>query len=343
MIYSDPVAVASSGTADQSAAILKDGRLMIWGCGRYGRLGLNNNDKNQLVPTELTIPTNSPVVEVVLGESFGLAVTADGKVLSWGKGALGRKDKNSRPDFVEFPQTNIFIKTVAAGREHALAVDSNNDLWVWGVGSSYALGNGSKNSIQAPQKISLPGDAKAVAVAAGRDHSLCLTSDGSVFAFGMNDNGQCGTAYSRRSERTPVLVEGLPPAHVDPVTQIAAGEAFSVALTASGKVFTWGSGNNGQLGHGDRADQGTARQMDPSTLEGKVRAVASGGAHLLLLLENGKIQAVGRGREGQLGQGAGGIVSVASYHLLPTTVTGLSTSIVSISAGRNHSLALVSE
>ncbi len=98
-----------------------------------------------------------------------------------------------------------------------------------------------------------PNPNEFVAVAAGGvqqsegAHSLGLTRDGRVMAWGWNLVGQLGDGTTVDRIR-PVEVQGLP--EDDPVVQIAAGALFSMALTESGKVFTWGQNSNGQLGIG---------------------------------------------------------------------------------------------
>ncbi|KAA8499862.1 putative E3 ubiquitin-protein ligase HERC3 [Porphyridium purpureum] len=89
-------------------------------------------------------------------------------------------------------------------------------------------------------------------VACGDEHTLLLTSDGSVLAFGNGQRGQLGHCSSGSSS-TPVLVRL--PQHSARVTALAAGKAHSVALTCDGEVLAWGSGTEGQIGDGDMLDK----------------------------------------------------------------------------------------
>lgn len=71
-------------------------------------------------------------------------------------------------------------------------------------------------------------------------------------------------------------------------------------MTDKGEVYTWGFGNEGQLGHGDKSDQFLPRKV--ANLGQKVKNIVCGGAHTALLTNEGKLLMVGRGREGQLGR-----------------------------------------
>jgi len=102
------------------------------------------------------------------------------------------------------------------------------------------------------------GPADIMAVSAAVDHSLALKSDGTVFAWGDNMNGQCD----------------VPPGLSD-VTKIAAGEFFSVALKSDRSIVTWGANDYGQ------------RDL-PSPLTG-VTDISAGRAHVLALKNNGTV------------------------------------------------------
>jgi E3 ubiquitin-protein ligase HERC4 len=81
-------------------------------------------------------------------------------------------------------------------------------------------------------------------VVCGRLHTICVTAQSQVYAWGHNSAGQLGLS-DRRDRLTPTLVDGL---WALPVVQLAAGDTHSAALTSSGQMFVWGSNHFGQLG-----------------------------------------------------------------------------------------------
>jgi alpha-tubulin suppressor-like RCC1 family protein len=85
------------------------------------------------------------------------------------------------------------------------------------------------------------------AIAAGSDHCLAVSADGTLWAWGSNSSGQLGDGTSMGSS-TPVVVSNL-----SGVTSVAAGSAHSLALR-SGSVWAWGSNGFGQLGNGTSLD-----------------------------------------------------------------------------------------
>jgi alpha-tubulin suppressor-like RCC1 family protein len=125
------------------------------------------------------------------------------------------------------------------------------------------------------------------------------------------------------------------------LTKVLAGEYHSVAIAGNGEVYTWGCGSSGQLGHGDRSDLGIPKKVaalkDVAIVDG-----AAGGNHTLLLAADGRVFAFGKGRNGQLGRGDH-LESIAAYRTTPMEVDALEgATVVQLSAGSDHSLALLS-
>jgi len=145
----DVAALASSGTAASSAALTADGAVYTWGCGRDGRLGhgaagVANSDSPRRV--EGLQPSRA----VALGEVFGVAISRDGALYSWGRRALGRGDTAAAVGRVEGLSD---VVGAACGREHAIAITAAGVAYSWGVGMSYALGHGDKATAAAPRVV----------------------------------------------------------------------------------------------------------------------------------------------------------------------------------------------
>jgi alpha-tubulin suppressor-like RCC1 family protein len=276
----------------------------------------------------------------------GQAASRSGQVLAWGINDLGElgDGTNAGPQTcfekpicsatpVEVRNLGQGVVALAAGADHSLALTESGRVMAWGVDGWGQLGDG-RSAEGASINATEPIEVKAliepvVAVAAGYEHSLALTTSGRVMAWGWNGNGALGDdTFTSRSE--PVEVKGLG----ERVVAIAAGGYHSLALTQGGKVMTWGWNGNGQLGDGTTS-YGSSQPVEVKGLGEQVVAIAGGAYHSLALTKGGKVMAWGGNQKGQLGDGT----NTDRYEAVE--VTGLSDDeVVAIAAGIGHSLAL---
>lgn len=229
---------------------------------------------------------------------------------------------------------------VSAGENHVLALDRNGTVLVWGAHASGQLGLGavaalcaqSDGSKGACVRIATPltGFGKAIAVAAGKAHSLLLKEDNSLWSFGANEFLQLGTA-TLASSTTPMLISA------GPFQAIAAGGSHSLATKTDGTVWAWGNNADGQLGV---ADYSVASQCgnalcfgnpQPLTLSNVV-SVAAGERHSLALSRLGQVFAWGANSAGQT-------TGARLTQNTPLVVDALN-NVMAIAAGADHSLAL---
>eukprot|EP01125_Pyxidicula_operculata_P018026 TRINITY_DN637_c2_g1_i3.p1 TRINITY_DN637_c2_g1~~TRINITY_DN637_c2_g1_i3.p1 ORF type:complete len:401 (-),score=46.61 TRINITY_DN637_c2_g1_i3:37-1239(-) len=164
-----------------------------------------------------------------------------------------------------------------------------------------------------------------VAVAAGNDHSLVLTSNGKVLGWGSNMNGQLGKLGTSHFIK-PISVE------IDKtITTIACCSESSFALSIDGDVYSWGSNGCGQLGQGH-----LSFDYVPKKVEGieNVISIACGNNHILALTRDGKLYSWGSNKFGQLGHGD--IIDSSSPFLVNYNFDKIKT----ISCGSFHSFAL---
>jgi hypothetical protein len=166
---------------------------------------------------------------------------------------------------------------------------SDGEVYAWGRnlegqlgdGSTVAAGGGPQNCdcSPSPVEVALPGSSPAVAVAGGQYHSLALLRNGTVYAWGLNNDGQVGNGTSSGAENlgggdcacidTPVQVQGL-----SNVVAVAAGSYSSYALEADGTMWAWGDNTYGELGNGTTTASDVPVEI--GSLIGDVTAIGSG-------------------------------------------------------------------
>jgi alpha-tubulin suppressor-like RCC1 family protein len=166
-------------------------------------------------------------------------------------------------------------------------------------------------------------------IAAGWNHSLAITIDGKLYAWGDNQYGQLGLETQDNQIYEPTQVPGLPP-----VQAVAAGKRHSLALTKDHRVFTWGANDLGQLGIGNSQQPSRipvlVGQLPP------IGSIVAGEHHSLALAlpPDLKIYAWGDNASGQCGAPL-----TAPCVVVPIPVPSM-WPCVKIAAGGSHSLGL---
>jgi alpha-tubulin suppressor-like RCC1 family protein len=264
------------------------------------------------------------------------AASLPGTVWAWGDnqyGELGNgTNANSNiPVQVSLP-SGVTITNITGGYFHSLALASNGVVWAWGQNVGGALGNGTNTDSNIPVQVSLPSGVTITKIAAGASHSLALTSNGVVWAWGSNGYGTLGNG-THADSNIPVQVS-LPSGVI--ITNIAAGQTHSLALASNGVVWAWGDNGYGALGNGTYADSNIPVQV---SLPGGVTItnIAGGWNHSLALASNGVVWAWGNNDKGALGNGTNTSSNIPVQVSLPNGVI-----ITNIAGEGYHSLALAS-
>ena len=150
---------------------------------------------------------------------------------------------------------HIGARSIISGQDHMIAIDLSGRLWSWGRGESGQLGLETFNHSGVPKIIEhlnldnadARSKTKLKQVVCGKEYSAALLDSGQLYTWGKGKDGQLGQG-KLESINIPKALESMHRRHVQ---QIACGASHMLALTTAREVFTWGSNQYGQLGHGE--------------------------------------------------------------------------------------------
>jgi hypothetical protein len=157
----------------------------------------------------------------------------DGTVWAWGRNDYGQLGNGTNTNSnLPVPVSGLSgVTDIAGGFYHSLALKNDWTVWAWGYNNDGELGNGTNTNSNVPVQVvtSLGGPALSgiTDIAGGGLHSLALKSDGTVWAWGRNSEGELGKGTNTNS-KVPVQVSGL-----TGVTAIAGGGYHSLAIYPS--------------------------------------------------------------------------------------------------------------
>uniref|UniRef100_A0A2H8TU70 HECT-type E3 ubiquitin transferase n=1 Tax=Melanaphis sacchari TaxID=742174 RepID=A0A2H8TU70_9HEMI len=285
--------------------VSNEGKVFVCGDSSGGRLGIPFCGK---VCTPRQIPGLSQFVimnvAVHSGGKHAIALSLDGKILSWGDGEDGKLGHGDTltldtPKLIDsLLDKRIFY--IACGGAHSAAITSEGELYTWGQGQYGRLGHGDEVSQFTPKLVKELIGKNIIQVACGsRDaQTLALDGAGNVYSWGDGDFGKLGRGGSDGC-CTPKQIERLDGHRV---VQIRCGAQFSVALTSTGQVWTWGKGEFYRLGLG-RDDHVRRPTLVNQLKLVKIVHIAVGTLHCIAVSAQGDIYCWGDNDHGQQGNG----------------------------------------
>ena len=265
-------------------------------------------------------------------------------VVGWGQNLSGQLGGGFFNNYVTWPVLGpafTGVKGLTVGYHFSLALLEDGTVHGWGSNSFGQLGDGLRAESLTPMEV--VGLTGVTAVAASGMHTVALLGDGTVATWGANIFGQlgngttgAGSEYLRYSSTVPVYLKSL-----SGVVAVAAGGANDAALLSDGTIRAWGNNASGELGVGTGPETCStaltrwACSRVPARVEalGNVTSV-SAGWRFSLAVSAGRLFSWGSNEFGRLGNGT--ILSSS----LP--VAAGPSSVMSVAAGEEHSVALLS-
>ena len=256
----------------QVLALGQTGKVYAWGYGENGQLGIGSgyNHESPVVVTDIYKNQLQDIVKVEAGENVSFAITSKGKVYAWGNGY------SSRAQLLDLPENAVDItsKYVLTGDGKVYDISTKEQLSIVGKivdldegtnhtvmltndGRAYAIGDNTYGQLSNGNNV--PSETSPVAVRkdseniftgikeikAGDKTTVIVTTDGKVYACGMNDNNELGI------ENKEILDVNTPQENknIENVISANIGVNHVVAIKENGEVYAFGYGKNGELGN----------------------------------------------------------------------------------------------
>jgi alpha-tubulin suppressor-like RCC1 family protein len=273
-------------------AIRSDSTLWNWGLGTSGQTSSNTipNYFSKSSPVQVAGSWSS----ISAGGSHSTAINTDGQLYAWGDNTVTQLG-------VPKAATNYSWIQVAGNDIATLAIRSDYTLWGWGYNNNAALGDGTTISKSSPVQIGTDSwiFISLNATVQGSGGASGIKSDGTLWSWGSNANGQLGDGTSiNRSSPVQVLGGGS-------WSSVAAGQYARIAIRAgaqAGQVWTWGfNGTYGQLGDGTTISRSSPIQITAASSSFTFVTAASYTSYAIKT--DGTIFAWGYGGSGNIGDG----------------------------------------
>ncbi|MGB8169262.1 MAG: choice-of-anchor tandem repeat GloVer-containing protein [Chthoniobacteraceae bacterium] len=243
-----------------TAAIRSDGTLWTWGYNFYGQLGDGTTTQR---PSPVQVGTDTNWVMVAAGYFHTIALKADGTLWAWGYNSDGQLGNGVADGTTPHPiPTQVGTATnwthVVSHGYHIIAARSDGSVWGWGYNFYGQVGNGTTTT-----PVSTPGQIGTAtnwsSIATGLYHTTAIRTDGTLWAWGRNLEGQIGDGTT--TNRSIPLQIGS----ATNWSTVADGYYHTVATRTDGSAWTWGLNANSQLGNGAIGNRSTPAQLGTST------------------------------------------------------------------------------
>ncbi|KAK9824898.1 hypothetical protein WJX74_004462 [Apatococcus lobatus] len=197
----------------------------------------------------------------------------------WGSCGDGAQDgepwqHSSLPSLMK-DTTFLDVQKVAGAANHAALLTPRGEMYTWGEGTGGKLGLGHDQNAAVPQRVHTLWGKVVQQIACGDNCTAAITQEGSLYMWGVGSAGNLGYRNTLRQFLPRQVIGSLADAVV---TKVSCGPFHTAAATADGKLFTWGEGLNGKLGHGDQSTCSTPRFVQALSSK-QVFAVACGVWH----------------------------------------------------------------
>ena len=314
-LHSSPVQV--SGTWKYAAsgynfagAIKPDGTLWAWGSNAQGQLGVNDV-VSYSSPVQVPGTTWSTSAA---GGTTTYAVKSDGTLWAWGDNERGEVGDNSvvyKSSPVQIPGTTWGSDNkLSAGTNFCFAIKTDGTMWSWGSDGYGSLAQNTAHPAGTRSSpVQVPGTNWSM-VCANQTGAAAIKTDGTLWAWGMNQAGGAGSLGQNDivDYSSPVQIPGTTWSKVFPTAPHSYG-----GVKTDGTLWAWGYNNHGQLGQNNQTHYSSPVQIPGTNWS---NGVSSGNYAAFGVKTDGTAWKWGRNEYGQLG------LNSRTYYSSPVQLTG---------------------
>ena len=286
------------GGLGHAAAVKSDGTLWSWCDGAFGHTG-QSDTTDRSSPSQVGSDTDWE--RVICGLQHMFAIKTDGRIYTNGESGFGQLGLGAGSGGRSSPSqvgsgTDWGSVGMAGGDESTHIIKQNGELWGWGRTEFSALGNGTTTpNISSPVQIG--SDTDWVNISSGQDFSLAVKSNGQLWTWGTNLDGQLGQGDTT-ARSAPIQIGSLTDWSGEKWHLCAAGSS-SYNIKVDGTLWAWGRGDLGQQGDGTFSDNNSPVQIGSDTDWASIQANAS---VIVATKKNGTLWTWGFNAQGALGQ-----------------------------------------
>lgn len=239
-----------SSTVGEILALDQHGDMWAWGYESDSQLFADGPTRaGTVIRKPRKTVTGKNFKQLTVGAKAAYALDNNGTLWAWGSdGYYGLLATGTATNLVwDTPRIitpDKHYKQVAAGFDHTLALDTDNNLWGWGLSGSGQL-TGKDYATPTPKQISLPTGTKIKKIYARYSYSIVIDTTNHAWAWGKNDYGLLGVGNDQQYHYTPTPIAGN---HL--FTQISTGDTHTVGVDTNRHAWAWGDNRTGQLGIG---------------------------------------------------------------------------------------------
>lgn len=254
----------------RSMAVQEDGTLWAWGNNVDGRLG-DGTENDHNIPFILS----KNVKSIAQSDMRSFYIKQDGTLWGWGDNWQGTLGNGTRTNETTPTMITDNAMQVSSGGYHTMLIKKDYTLWGCGSNQAGSLGfenEGYEHLYPNFQKIMN----NIVSVKAGYGHTLALDTYGTLWAWGMNENGQVGDGTTKDVYKPKKIMTD--------VKMISAKENQSFAIKQDGTLWAWGNNERYQLGDGTNTER-----HSPVKIMDNVKNVYADDSRTMAIKEDGSV------------------------------------------------------